>query len=239
MPVFVCMVVRLRYQRFQARSYSHLLVLLAGLARALARDRRLQAAELFAHGQHPAQVARTLGVPRQSATRWRTAWTAGGTEALTSKGPSGPPPRLTEQDLERVRQALLEGAAAHGFTGELWTLAQIAARDRAAHRGCLSPRLGLGDPAPAPFMVMARAAAIPAGGSARAICPGPDVPGPGQPCVSMTLVEQGLTEALGGCVTKCRAVEDQRARLSVVYALRLWCVAINTVLVAGRWSNYS
>jgi transposase len=89
------------------------------------QDRRLQAAELFAHGQHPAQVARTLGVSRQSASRWHAAWTAGGTSALASKGPSGPPPRLSDHDLERVRQALLDGATAHGFTGDLWTLGRI------------------------------------------------------------------------------------------------------------------
>jgi transposase len=94
--------------------------------RARREQRRLAAAGLFARGQRPAEVARQLGVSRQAATRWRAAWTSGGSQALHSKGPSGPAPRLSDQDLERVEQALLQGARAHGFTGDLWTLARIA-----------------------------------------------------------------------------------------------------------------
>jgi transposase len=41
-------------------------------------------------------------------------------------GPTGVKPRLCDADLQRVEQALLEGASAHGFTGQLWTLARIA-----------------------------------------------------------------------------------------------------------------
>jgi Winged helix-turn helix len=45
---------------------------------------------------------------------------------LASRGPTGPTPRLGDQELARVEQALLEGATAHGFEGELWTLDRIA-----------------------------------------------------------------------------------------------------------------
>jgi transposase len=94
--------------------------------RAQLEARRLAAAERFERGQRPAQVARELGVSRQSASSWHADWTQGGVEALRSKGRSGPPPRLSDRDLEGIRAALLEGAAAHGFTGDLWTLARIA-----------------------------------------------------------------------------------------------------------------
>jgi transposase len=47
-------------------------------------------------------------------------------DGLRSRGPSGPAPRLSDQKLAEVEQALLEGATANGFTGELWTLARIA-----------------------------------------------------------------------------------------------------------------
>ena len=94
--------------------------------RACRQARRLKAAELFAQDVRPAQVARTLGVSKQSASRWHTAWRRDGTAALASKGPTGVKPRLSDADLQRVEQALLEGASAHGFTGELWTLARIA-----------------------------------------------------------------------------------------------------------------
>jgi transposase len=61
--------------------------------RASRQARRLQAAELFTRGMRPAAVARQLGVSKQSASRWHAAWTAGGPEALHSRGPSGLPPR--------------------------------------------------------------------------------------------------------------------------------------------------
>jgi transposase len=71
-------------------------------------------------------VARQLGVSRQAASTWHTVWKTSGTGALASRGPTGPTPRLGDQELARVEQALLEGATAHGFEGELWTLDRIA-----------------------------------------------------------------------------------------------------------------
>jgi transposase len=88
--------------------------------------RRLRAAELFAVGVRQAEVARQLGVSAQAVSVWHRCWEAGGPEALHSKGPSGPAPRLSDQQLARVEQALLDGAAANGFVGELWTLDRIA-----------------------------------------------------------------------------------------------------------------
>jgi transposase len=88
--------------------------------------RRLRAAELFTAGVRPAEVARQLGVSRQAASTWHAAWTAGGASALASRGPTGPTPRLSDDQLAHVEQALLQGATAHGFEGELWTLDRIA-----------------------------------------------------------------------------------------------------------------
>jgi transposase len=88
--------------------------------------RRLQAAELFAAGARQAEVARQLEVSAQAVSVWHARWKEGGTDALRSRGPSGPTPRLSDAQLATVEQALLEGAGAHGFTGELWTLDRIA-----------------------------------------------------------------------------------------------------------------
>jgi transposase len=88
--------------------------------------RRLRAAELFAAGVRQAEVARQLGVSAQAACVWHRRFKAGGPEALRSKGPSGPAPRLSDAQLAAVEQALLEGAGANGFIGELWTLERIA-----------------------------------------------------------------------------------------------------------------
>jgi transposase len=88
-------------------------------------QRRLRAAELFAAGVHQAEVARQLGVSRQAASTWHGRWKAGGPDALRSRGPTGPTPRLSDVQLEAVEQALSKGAVANGFTGELWTLERI------------------------------------------------------------------------------------------------------------------
>jgi transposase len=88
--------------------------------------RRLRAAELFVVGVHQAEVARQLEVSAQAVSVWHRRWQTGGTEALRSRGPSGPAPRLSDAQLATVEQALLAGATANGFTGELWTLDRIA-----------------------------------------------------------------------------------------------------------------
>jgi transposase len=88
--------------------------------------RRLRAAELFAAGVHQAEVARQLGVSAQAVSVWHGRWEAGGPEALRSERPGGPSPRLSDAQLATVEQALLDGAPANGFVGELWTLDRVA-----------------------------------------------------------------------------------------------------------------
>jgi transposase len=88
--------------------------------------RRLRAAELFAASLRQVEVARRVGVSRQSVHSWHARWRQGGTEALRSRGPTGPTPRLSDRQLGQVEHVLLEGATANGFVGELWTLDRIA-----------------------------------------------------------------------------------------------------------------
>ena len=94
--------------------------------RAVLEARRLQAAELFAQGRTQAEVAHQLGVSRQSAHVWHTHFQEGGVEALRSRGPTGPDPKLSAADLARVEEALLAGAMANGFDTDLWTLERVA-----------------------------------------------------------------------------------------------------------------
>jgi transposase len=56
--------------------------------------RRLRATKLFAAGVRQAEVARQLGVSAQAVSVWHRRFEAGGAQALRSKGPSGPAPRL-------------------------------------------------------------------------------------------------------------------------------------------------
>ena len=94
--------------------------------RAERQARRERAAELFAQGRTQAEVAAELDVSRQSASRWHARWQADGTAALRTRGPTGRPPKVPDTALEGVEQALLEGALAHGFATDIWTLERIA-----------------------------------------------------------------------------------------------------------------
>jgi transposase len=94
--------------------------------RAALEARRLQAAELFAQGRSQAEVAHTLGVSRQSAHVWHARFAQGGVDALRSRGPSGPDPRLSAVQLAKVEEALVAGAMANGFDTDLWTLERVA-----------------------------------------------------------------------------------------------------------------
>jgi transposase len=90
--------------------------------RAAREARRLQAAELFAQGRTQAEVAHQLGVSRQSAHLWHARFQQGGVEALRSRGPTGPDPKLSAAQLAKVEQALLAGAMANGFDSDLMLL---------------------------------------------------------------------------------------------------------------------
>jgi transposase len=86
---------------------------------------RMQAGALFAAGHSQAEVARQLGVARQNVSRWHAHWRTGGLNALRSAGPTGQAPRLSEAQLAAIDQALHQGAGAHGFDTDHWTLARI------------------------------------------------------------------------------------------------------------------
>jgi transposase len=87
---------------------------------------RMQAGELFAAGHAQAEVARQLGVARQNVSRWHARWQAGGLQALASRGPTGPTPRLSNAQLAAIDRALRQDARAHGFDTDHWTLARVA-----------------------------------------------------------------------------------------------------------------
>jgi transposase len=94
--------------------------------RAERQVRRERAAELFAQGYTEAEVACELDVSRQSASRWHAGWQAEGATALQSRGPTGRRPQVPDAALEGIEEALLEGALAHGFATDVWTLDRIA-----------------------------------------------------------------------------------------------------------------
>lgn len=117
----------------------------AGLKR-----RRLRAVAMFAAGKTQAEVAHTLGVSRQSASRWEEQFRAGGAERLHGAGRAGRKPRLDAVQLAAVATALRQGPQAHRFATNLWTLPRVAhvveqitgAKYHPGHVWRLMPQLG-------------------------------------------------------------------------------------------------
>lgn len=91
-------------------------------------QRRKRAARLFTAGQLIlASIARRLQVSRQSVSRWHKEWQRGGIAALRGAGRAGRKPKLSPAQRRRVEQALRQGAQAHGYGTNLWTLPRVAA----------------------------------------------------------------------------------------------------------------
>jgi transposase len=90
-------------------------------------NRRLEAGALFEQGKTRAEVAQFLGVSWKAAHGWFKDWEQGGIDSLASKGKPGPASKFTEEDLRILREHLVKGAVAHGYSNELWTLRRIGA----------------------------------------------------------------------------------------------------------------
>jgi len=91
------------------------------------KQRRRKAASLFDQGLSQAEVARKLGVHRQSANRWHQLWKQHGPKALDGAGRAGRKPQLQPAQLETLRQGLKEGPEALGYGTGLWTTGRVAA----------------------------------------------------------------------------------------------------------------
>ncbi|GAA3508106.1 IS630 family transposase [Actinomadura keratinilytica] len=87
--------------------------------------RRMRAAELLEQGRSQAEVARMPGVSAESVRRWKRRMEAGGVAALRRRPATGRPAKLDDAQVEQVRAALEQGARAHGFEADLWTLERV------------------------------------------------------------------------------------------------------------------
>ena len=87
--------------------------------------RRRRAVELLDQGESPADIARMLGVRRNSLYRWHSQ-ARQRPDGLAAKPHSGPKPRLSDAQLEHLEDLLLDGAVAHGWPNELGTAARVA-----------------------------------------------------------------------------------------------------------------
>ena len=72
-------------------------------------QRRLRAARLLRKGINQSEVARQVGVHRQSVSRWARRLEQERRSGLKRAGRSGRQPRLGARDLERIGRALKRG----------------------------------------------------------------------------------------------------------------------------------
>src|ERR1017187_6534279 len=86
----------------------------------------MRAASMFRRGKTQADVASTLGVSAESASEWYRLWSTGGRDALAGAGRAGRLPRVRDEQLAAVVEALRKGPRENGFPTDLWTLARVA-----------------------------------------------------------------------------------------------------------------
>lgn len=89
------------------------------------RRRRLKGVRLLQKNIAQAEVARRLGVSRQSVLRWAKRLEAGDAAALLHPRPRGRPAQLDAAQRAQLQRLLKVGAMAAGFGTELWTLPRI------------------------------------------------------------------------------------------------------------------
>lgn len=89
--------------------------------------RRMNAVRMLQNGLNPPEVAEIVGVSRQSVYRWKNTYEEEGWDGLSAKeNPNrGRDPKLPDEKLPELERLLLEGAEAHGFEGQLWTLPRV------------------------------------------------------------------------------------------------------------------
>jgi transposase len=88
--------------------------------------RRFKAFGLLRNGVSEAEVARQVGVHRQSVNRWAKQIEEQGREGLKQAGRAGRKSRLSQTDLRGLAERLKQGAEALGYENNLWTLERVA-----------------------------------------------------------------------------------------------------------------
>jgi transposase len=89
-------------------------------------QRRMEAARLLQKGHSQSEVARRLGVHRQSVSQWARQLQQGGRRALRKAARAGRKPRLRAEELRRIERCLQRGPQALGYETNLWTSSRVA-----------------------------------------------------------------------------------------------------------------
>lgn len=89
-------------------------------------NRRFEAFRLLRKGLSEAEVAREVGVHRQSVNRWAQQIEEHGRKGLKKAGRAGRKPRLSEAELKKLESKLKQGPQGLGYETNLWTLERVA-----------------------------------------------------------------------------------------------------------------
>lgn len=73
-----------------------------------------------------ARIAEKYGVTTGAVSKWAKAAREGGLDALRGKTGAGRQPRLNDDEKEKLKDMLLEGATAHGYENDVWTGDRVA-----------------------------------------------------------------------------------------------------------------
>ena len=87
--------------------------------------RRMEAAELLKRGVSQSEVARRLGVHRQSVIRWARQLAQSGKAGLKKAGRAGRKPRLSSAQLKQIEHALKRGPQTLGYATGVWTASRV------------------------------------------------------------------------------------------------------------------
>ena len=87
--------------------------------------RRKAAAKLFEKNWNANQVATAFGVSYAAAWNWRQEWRRGGVRNLAPKPRPPRARRLTRRQCHQLRNAILRGARAAGFSDDTWTCPRV------------------------------------------------------------------------------------------------------------------
>jgi transposase len=97
--------------------------------------RRLEAARLLRQGLGQSEVARAVGVHRQSVSRWARELGESGLRGLRKAARTGRPAKLSPAQLRELERALKRGPEACGYVSGLWTAGRV--------RGLIEDRTGV------------------------------------------------------------------------------------------------
>ena len=89
--------------------------------------RRMEAARLLREGLSQSEVARRVGVHRQSVSRWARELEESGVRGLRQAKRTGRPGKLSPARLRDLERALKRGPEAFGFATGLWTASRVRA----------------------------------------------------------------------------------------------------------------